>query len=203
MKGISLSLCTKLSKSLLVLLLTYTSPSSLSFALARGRSSSSSSSSASASSKSISSTVISSGLNNLGNTCYLNAQLQCAFHIPQVRDIIINSIEQLEENDAGTTKSISIGLHALRHVFVSMLNHQNSNQPISTTRTLCQALGINVFEQQDSQEFWKLLVPALQYPTLMDVYQGAFQDYIIAQDGSGREKRKEEPFLDLSLEVKR
>jgi ubiquitin carboxyl-terminal hydrolase 7 len=56
-------------------------------------------------------------------------------------------------------------------------------------------------EQQDSQEFWKLLLPALECPQLVDLYQGAYEDYITAVDGSGRERRREEPFLDLSLEV--
>jgi ubiquitin carboxyl-terminal hydrolase 7 len=62
-------------------------------------------------------------------------------------------------------------------------------------------LGIPVLEQQDSQEFWKLLLPALNVRALTDLYQGAYEDYLRALDGSGRERRREEPFLDLSLEV--
>jgi ubiquitin carboxyl-terminal hydrolase 7 len=65
----------------------------------------------------------------------------------------------------------------------------------------CAALGIPVLEQQDSQEFWKLLLPALGLPSLADLYQGAYEGYLRALDGSGRERRREEPFLDLSLEV--
>jgi ubiquitin carboxyl-terminal hydrolase 7 len=56
-------------------------------------------------------------------------------------------------------------------------------------------------EQQDSQEFWKLLLPVLKLPALTDLYQGAYEDYISAVDGSERERRLETPFLDLSLEV--
>jgi ubiquitin carboxyl-terminal hydrolase 7 len=65
----------------------------------------------------------------------------------------------------------------------------------------CRALGIRILEQQDSQEFWKLLLPAVNLQSLTDLYQGAFEDYIVALDGSGRERRREEAFLDLSLDV--
>mmetsp|Transcript_33174 Transcript_33174/g.48699 ORF Transcript_33174/g.48699 Transcript_33174/m.48699 type:complete len:261 (-) Transcript_33174:2217-2999(-) len=34
--------------------------------------------------------LVSGGLVNLGNTCYLNAQLQCAYHVPLVRELILN-----------------------------------------------------------------------------------------------------------------
>ena len=55
--------------------------------------------------------------------------------------------------------------------------------------------------QQDSQEFWKLLLPAVGLRQLSDLYKGEYEDYISAIDGSGREKRRSEVFLDLSLDV--
>ena len=62
-------------------------------------------------------------------------------------------------------------------------------------------LGIPPMVQQDSQEFWKLLLPAINQESLSDLYKGSFEDYIVALDGSGREKRREELFLDLSLDI--
>ncbi|KAI2500413.1 Ubiquitin carboxyl-terminal hydrolase [Fragilaria crotonensis] len=47
----------------------------------------------------------------------------------------------------------------------------------------------------------KLLLPALKLDQLTELYQGAYEDYITATDDSGRERRRDEPFLDLSLEV--
>jgi ubiquitin C-terminal hydrolase len=136
----------------------------------------------------------------LGNTCYLNAQLQTAFHVPKVRDVLMAPTEILEDN--APQKKKSIGLRVMRLLFQEMQASAESGfgDPVAPLQ-LCQSLGIPVMEQQDSQEFWKLLLPALECPQLMDLYQGAYEDYITAVDGSGRERRREEPFLDLSLEV--
>ena len=194
---------------------------------------------------SASAVVVSKGLQNLGNTCYLNSQLQCAFHIPRVRSLIEDppappvvepEIQEEEEEDDDETvvggvedseiqdaddeqkeddeerpetaqqKSVppepepeSIAYQALSKVFRDM---KTASGPVAP-RIFCQMLGIPVLEQQDSQEFWKLLLPALQLPALTDLYQGCFEDYIKAADGSNRERRREEPFLDLSLDVSR
>jgi len=201
--------------------------------------------------------LVSGGLVNLGNTCYLNAQLQCAYHVPLVRELILNgpppkpappkpapvspANPQTDEDDAITEaedvakddneekteiteeeeeeedkiepipkeEPASIGLLSLRHVFSLMKSGSYSlsssalgvkGLPASTF-ILCRNLGISVLEQQDSQEFWKLLLPELKLPILADIYSGSYEDYISAQDGSGRERRREETFLDISLEV--
>ena len=108
----------------------------------------------------------------------------------------------LEKKSTTTTATSdegeSVGLTALRAVFAAMQEADGTAvTPVALTRTL----GIPHFEQQDSQEFWKLLLPVLEAPQLTDLYQGAFEDYIVAQDGSGRQRRREEAFLDISLDV--
>lgn len=140
------------------------------------------------------------GLENLGNTCYLNAQLQCAYHIPLVRRIVLqHGREEAAAND--DTDHTYAALRALRRVFqdLSAAAYDGGRPP--APRNMCQTLGIPVGEQQDSQEFWKLLLPALQVPILADLYTGVYQDYIVALDGSGRERRRDETFLDLSLSI--
>mmetsp|Transcript_511 Transcript_511/g.766 ORF Transcript_511/g.766 Transcript_511/m.766 type:complete len:366 (+) Transcript_511:106-1203(+) len=133
--------------------------------------------------------IVSAGLRNLGNTCYMNAQLECAFHIPRVRHIV----EKFGEK--------SVGGAALKYLFNSMEMSASDRGAASAPIELCRGLGIPIMEQQDSQEFWKLLLPELNIPELTDLYQGSFEDYIAAVDGTKRERRREEPFMDLSLEV--
>ena len=37
------------------------------------------------------------GLVNLGNTCYLNAQLQCAYHVPYLRQLVLDAKDEVVE----------------------------------------------------------------------------------------------------------
>ena len=144
---------------------------------------------------------VSGGLINGGNTCYLNAQLECAYHIPRVRGMIINP-PSVPHNVAASSPALA----SLGHVFATMQKAAEGGMdggyaPATPTTVLCRTLGIPVWEQQDSSEFWKILLPEFQLPQLVDLYQGSYESYIAAVDGSGRERKREEQFLDLSLDV--
>ena len=138
------------------------------------------------------------GLHNLGNTCYLNAQIQCVYHIPLVRKLIIGN-DDVVVSSSTSSSTISPAQIGLRRLFIDM--NESTHGRAVTTATFCQLLDIPVYEQQDTQEFWKLLLPALQIPKLIDLYTGTYENYIVALDGSNRERRFLEPFLDLSLDV--
>ena len=160
-----------------------------------------------------SSTIVSNGLRNVGNTCYMNAQLQCAFHIEAVRDIATsvtpsqmlsssadaNDDDESVEVDREETTEAAL---ALKEVFENMIEAATNQGSLPyMPRSFCARLGIPPMVQQDSQEFWKLLLPAAGVEELSDLYKGVYEDYISAIDGSGREKRRDEVFLDLSLDV--
>jgi ubiquitin C-terminal hydrolase len=134
------------------------------------------------------------GLQNLGNTCYLNAQIQCLYHIPYVRNLIVDDTRA--KSDDCRSSSAFVGL---RRLFMEM--DQSKHGKAVAPSTLCQLLDIPIYEQQDSQEFWKLLLPALQVPEIIDLYTGTYENYIVALDGSNRERRFSETFLDLSLDI--
>ena len=156
-----------------------------------------------------SSPIVSDGLRNVGNTCYMNAQLQCAFHIPALRDIATSIPTEAvptvgdddDEEESTDQEEISEAAMALKEVVDGMV--QATTQSMAyTPRSFCMRLGIPPMVQQDSQEFWKLLLPAVGVEKLSSLYKGKYEGYISALDGSGREKRRSEVFLDLSLDVK-
>mmetsp|Transcript_11827 Transcript_11827/g.13401 ORF Transcript_11827/g.13401 Transcript_11827/m.13401 type:complete len:208 (+) Transcript_11827:77-700(+) len=165
--------------------------------------------------KKSSSIIVSNGLRNVGNTCYMNAQLQCLFHIPAVRHIALstrttttpvqqiltsnnNDIEISQQQQHVTTEA-SLAFKELVEGMVRVVEEKSLSAYMP--RSFCTRLGIEPMKQQDSQEFWKLLLPAVGSEKLTDLFKGVYEDFISALDGSGRERRRDEVFLDLSLDV--
>jgi ubiquitin C-terminal hydrolase len=50
--------------------------------------------------------MIHTGLVNMGNTCYLNAQLQCAYHIPYVRQLVLDARDEVVQVEVEVEEEI-------------------------------------------------------------------------------------------------
>lgn len=142
------------------------------------------------------------GLQNLGSTCYLNAQIQCVYHIPLIRHFIVAGAATNDENDEDKDSPATLGLRQLFEEMNAAHEYDPNHRGAVTTRHFCELLQIPTQEQQDTHEFWKLLSPLLQpQRQIMDLYTGTLEHSITATDGSQRERRFLEPFCDISLDI--
>jgi ubiquitin C-terminal hydrolase len=93
------------------------------------------------------------GLRNQGATCYLNAMLQCLFHIPAFRRIVFAI-----DHDPDTDKSIPLSLQRLFALL--------QLSPIApSTNSLTKSFGwgpIDVFMQHDVEEFLRVIIDNLE-----------------------------------------
>ncbi|KAG5360374.1 Ubiquitin carboxyl-terminal hydrolase 12 [Yarrowia sp. B02] len=108
-------------------------------------------------------TMGTTGLNNLGNTCYMNSALQCLVHVPEIVEYFLSGSYEAEinkDNPIGKNGDVALAFAELvRRVY---LDKSNSYYP-RQFKSIVGEYGPQFagYGQQDSQEFLAYLLDSL------------------------------------------
>ena len=147
------------------------------------------------------------GLRNQGNTCYMNSFLQALHHLPEFRAAIYSIPTRLDNNSA-----VELVPLELQRVFYEL---QHAEQLVGAddvkTERLTRSFGWGrreVMEQQDVQEFARMLCDALQSAFRAHGVRDAVADLFEGRTASVTRctrvpfsSEKEERFYDLQMQV--
>ncbi|PAA59509.1 hypothetical protein BOX15_Mlig029734g1 [Macrostomum lignano] len=109
------------------------------------------------------------GLNNLGNTCYMNATLQCLRSVPELRSILSKNRLAGLGGAAASGGGPEVLVSAMSNLFAALEKSGNTVSPhvflhlmhAAFPQFATKAEG-GVFQQQDANECWVELVRCLQ-----------------------------------------
>lgn len=121
------------------------------------------------------------GLTNLGNTCYLNATVQCLKTVPELRDALKNFTGGLVVGGRSSLVPAQSITAALRDLYEGM-DKGSSLPPVVLVQMMHLAFprfaeksDHGVFQQQDANECWTELIRMLQQKLPAKVERITFQ----------------------------
>ncbi|KAJ2787748.1 hypothetical protein GGI15_000449 [Coemansia interrupta] len=155
------------------------------------------------------------GLNNLGNTCFLNSVLQCLTHTPVLAEYMLTRKHSASCRAGDNCMLCRFEAHVVRAL---SKRESSSISPKSIVgRLKLVAKHMRIGRQEDSHEFLRLLVEAfqrsllhgidpkidrrIQETTLVHQVFGGYLQSQVKCERCGYESNTFEPLLDLSLDI--
>ncbi|KAG6428415.1 hypothetical protein SASPL_112666 [Salvia splendens] len=150
--------------------------------------------------------IIGAGLENLGNTCFLNSVLQCFIHtVPLLQPILSNGYLMQSTNNYNK-EQFSV-LNAMRDLIFQSLVSNTAVSPFDLVNNLTHiSSNFQRFQQEDAHEFLQCFLDRLEgcYEPKSNIVQQVFGGRLVSNlicCNCGHCSDTYEPSIDLSLEI--